>query len=304
MTKTNTDSIRRSVLGAALALTAGFIVVPAGALHAEGGTVLKSVPSSDLAILDPIWTTAQITGEHSFLIYDTLFSIDSSGMAQPQMLESYSVSDDGLSYTFVLRDGLTFHDGTPVEAADCVASVERWSKRRPDGEMMNAYGAKWTVVDARTFTLTLDKPYSNVEAGLGDNARPAFIMRQEDAATDAFEQIKTAVGSGPYMFDEEAWRPGSKVVYHKFAEYVPRSEPSDGFAGGKVAGPDTIEWTVIPDSATAVNALIAGEVDMVISPTPDLLPLLDADPNIETMTLSPIFITRVSTAADSESGKT
>lgn len=277
---------RRTVLSGAVTLAlAAVLGLPAAA---QDGSVLTVVPSSDLAILDPVWTTAQITGEHSFLIYDTLFSIDSAGMPQLQMLESSEVSEDGLTYTFTLREGLLFHDGSPVESADAVASIQRWSKRRPDGQMMDQYGAEWAVVDPRTFTLTLAKPYSNVEAGLGDNARPAFIMREEDASTDAFEQITTAIGSGPFMFDAEAWRPGSAVVYHKFDDYIPREEPSDGFAGGKIAGVDTIEWTVIPDSATAVNALIAGEVDMVINPTPDLLPLLQADPNIETETLSPI----------------
>ena len=282
-------TLLRGVGALAVALTlSSALPAPLSAQQAVPDTTLTVVPQADLAILDPVWTTAQITAEHAFLVYDTLFALDSEFVPQYQMLESHTVSDDGLTYTFVLRDGLAFSDGSPVEAADAVASIERWSVRSPEGKLMNARGAVYEVVDPKTFTLTLDEPFGMVEMAFGSNSRPVFVMREEEATTDAFEQVKTVIGSGPFVFDEEAWQPGSRIVYHASPTYVPRDEPADGFAGGKVAKVGTIEWTVIPDSGTAVNALVAGEVDMLEFPPHDLLPVLDANPTTESIIIDPV----------------
>ena len=84
---------------------------------------------SDLKILDPIWTTAYIVRNHGYMVYDTLFATDEKGEIKPQMVDKYEVSADKLTHTFTLRDGLLWHDGQPVTAEDCVASIKRWARQ-------------------------------------------------------------------------------------------------------------------------------------------------------------------------------
>ena len=104
-------------------------------------TMLRFIPQADLRSIDPIWTTAYVTRNFGYLVFDTLFALDKDFKPQPQMVDRWTVSDDKLTYTFTLRDGLKWHDGQPVRAADCVASIERWGKRDPFGQkLMQAVG--------------------------------------------------------------------------------------------------------------------------------------------------------------------
>src|SRR5215471_10479657 len=97
---------------------------------------LKFIPQADLRSIDPIWTTAYITRNHGYMVYDTLFAMDKDLVPQPQMVDKYEVSADKLKYTFTLRDGLKWHDGAPVKSADCIASLKRWEKRDPQGQKL------------------------------------------------------------------------------------------------------------------------------------------------------------------------
>ena len=266
--------IRRGALPAAtaMALAAG-LTFSSGSAFAE--TVLKVVPHSALKILDPIWTTAYISRNHGYMIYDTLFALDTKGNIQPQMVDSVSRSADGLTVTLTLRDGLKFHDGAAVTAADVVASVQRWGSKDAMGQKMMSFVDSLDATDDKTVTFNLNSPTGLVELALAKpSSNVPFIMPARIAATPGSEQISEYVGSGPYKFNNEKWEPGTKVVYEKFDEYVPRSEPTDGFAGAKVAKVDRVEWTPIRDMQQAVNALIAGEIDIIESVPADLLPLV------------------------------
>ena len=97
---------------------------------------LRFIPQADLRSIDPIWTTAYVTRNFGYLVFDTLFALDKDFKPQPQMVDTWKVSDDKLAWTFTLRPGLKWHDGTPVRAADCVASIERWGKRDPFGQKL------------------------------------------------------------------------------------------------------------------------------------------------------------------------
>ena len=267
---------RRTLLALACALP--FV---GGPLAAQEETVLRVIPHADLKNLDPIWTTAYITRNHGYLIYDTLFAMDENFEIHPQMAEGYEVSDDGLTYTITLRDGLTFHDGSDVTAEDVVASIERWGARDGMGQQLMAATESLTAVDDKTVELKLSEPYGLVLESLGKiSSNVPFIMPAEVAATDPFEQIEDYTGSGPFMFVEEEWVPGSKVVYEKFDDYVPRSEPPSAASGGKVAKVDRIEWLYFPDQTTAMNALMAGEVDFFEQPANDLAPIMEANPDL------------------------
>ena len=270
---------------------AGVVAMPAvigrRAHAAEASGTVKVVPEVDLKVLDPVWTTALITGTHAFLVYDTLFSADRDWRAHPQMIEKYERDEDGLNWRFKLRDGLGWHDGTEVTAYDCVASIRRWAVRSVPGKAMMERADRLDAVDDRSFILRLKEPFGLVPETLA-RGPTCFVMRTKEAETDPYTQIKTAIGSGPFIFLSEEWRPGARVVYRRNPNYRPRSEPASGVAGGKVAKVERVEWTIIPDPATATAALIAGEVDYLTNPVVDTLPLMRAEPNIAIDLLDPL----------------
>lgn len=240
-------------------------------------TVLKAKVHADLKNIDPIWTTAYITRNHGYMVYDTLFAMDEGFNVQPQMAESHQVSDDGLEHTIVLRDGLKWHDGQPVTAEDCIASIQRWGKRDGMGQQLMAKVGSIDALDATSFKITLTEPWGLLLQALGKmSSNVPFMMPKRFAETDAFEQIPEIIGSGPFRFVKDEWKPGSLVIYTKNLDYVPRSEPASGVAGGKVVNFDRVEWHYIPDDSTAVNALVAGEIDYLENPASDLLPILAA----------------------------
>ncbi|CAM3831593.1 ABC transporter substrate-binding protein [Bordetella tumulicola] len=259
-------------------LTAGLLLV-SGTASSE--STIRLAPTADLKTLDPLFNTAYITRNHGYMVFDTLFAQDSKGQAQPQMVDSWKKSENGKQWSFTLRDKLVFNDGTPVTAADCVASIERWAKKDTLGRLLMKAGASLKVVDDKTFELTLEKPFGLVLAALSKpSGMPLFIMPKRLADTDPSVPVTEMVGSGPFLFKKDEWVPGNKVVYVKNPNYTPRSEPADGLAGGKVAKVDRVEWIYIPDANTAAAALQNGEVDMIESVTPDFLPVLEGNSDI------------------------
>jgi peptide/nickel transport system substrate-binding protein len=270
---------------AAVALPAA---IGRGARGAEASGTVRVVPEVDLKVLDPIWTTALITGTHAYLVYDTLFAPDRQQQVHPQMVDKYERDEDGLTWRFKLRSNLGWHDGTPVTARDCIVSLRRWAVRSTTGKVMMERAERLDALDDDTFLLKLKEPFGLVLQTLGRGPPATFMMRAKDAETDPYTQITTAVGSGPFIFLPEEWRPGARVAYRRNPRYRSRSEPASGYAGGKIAKVERVEWTIIPDPATATAALIAGEVDYLTNPVVDNLPLLRADANIAIGLLDPL----------------
>ena len=264
----------RAITVTALALTAPMTA-------AAQPKVLRHVPQADLKVLDPVVNPAFITVQHSYMVYDQLFALDAQRRPQPQMAESWSLSPDGRTYTITLRPGLKFHDGSPVRAIDAMASIKRWTVKDPAGSQMPKLGMELRAIDDRTFTLTLREPWGMAIEAMGKPSWALFVMRESDAMRDVATAVTEVVGSGPFRFVRAEWVPGSKVVYERNPDYVPRAEPASYYSGGKVVKVDRVEWTVIPDAATAVSALIQGEVDIVEAPAIDLLPLLAKAPNVK-----------------------
>lgn len=239
-------------------------------------TTAKFVMHAPLRVLDPILTTAYVTRNHGYLVYDTLFSMDATGHPKPQMVDTWTVSEDGLTYAFTLRPGLKFHDGALVTADDVVASIQRWQNGDPTiGNRLKQATADLKPTGPATFTLTLAKPYGLVLESLAKESSPVpFIMPKRIASVPASQAITETIGSGPYQFVQADFQPGVKATYVKFADYVPRKEAASAFAGGKVARVDRLELVNIPDSQTAVNALRNGEIDFLEDVPPDLMPQL------------------------------
>lgn len=271
----------RRILGLTAAAVLAVPVFLGQAAPAASETVLRVIPHADLKNVDPIWTTAYITRNHGYMVYDTLFAMDENLKPQPQMVDSWSISADKLTWTFVLRDGLAWHDGAPVTAADCVASLERWGKRDGMGQALMDVAESLSAADDKTIVLRLKKPYGLVLESIGKiSSNVAFMMPERLARTDPLEQVPEVIGSGPFKFSKDEWVPGSKVVYSKNEAYVPRSEAPSFAAGGKLAKVDRVEWIYFPDQTTAMNALINGEVDYFETPSPDLATVLKTSPGV------------------------
>ena len=252
-------------------------------------TTLRFIPQADLRSIDPIWTTAYVTRNFGYLVFDTLFALDKNFKPQPQMVDHWQVSDDKLTYTFVLRDGLKWHDGQPVRAVDCIASIERWGKRDPFGQKLMEAVAEIKPLDDKTFAIALRTPFPLLLNALGKlSSNVPFMMPERLAKTDPYKQIPEAVGSGPFKFVKSEWVPGNKAVFVKNTEYVPRKEPPSFASGGKVAKVDRVEWLYIPDSATASAALNAGEADWYEQPPADLLPVFAGNPDVVVATVDPL----------------
>jgi peptide/nickel transport system substrate-binding protein len=239
--------------------------------------------------LDPHWTTAYVTRNHGYLVFDTLYGQNGNYKTSPQMLGNHSVDNDGRLWTLILREGLLWHDGEPVLARDCVASIRRWARRDAFGDALITATDELSALDDRTIQFRLKKPFPLLPDALGKSPSPMCAMMPERLAnTDPFKQITEIVGSGPYRYVAAERIQGARNVYQRFDKYKPRdSGTPDWTAGPKIAHFDRIEWTTIPDDATKAAALQGGEQDWWENPTADLLPLLNKDKNVVVRVLDP-----------------
>ena len=275
----------RRIIGLASAVGVACAVAAGTASAQDDKITVRSIPIGNLKVLDPIWTTAYITRNHAYMVWDTLFATDADGAIQPQMVDSWETSDDGLTWTFTLRDGLKWHDGAPVTAEDCVASIKRWGARDGMGQTLMDFTDSVEAVDDKTFKLVLNEPVGFVLDAFGKiDSNVPFMMPKRIAETDPNEQIEEIIGSGPFRFVADEWVPGSEVVYEKFEDYVPRDEPPSLAAGGKVVHIDRVESVYMPDAGVAMAALGSGEVDLHESPPTELLPMVEGNPDV---TLAP-----------------
>lgn len=271
-----------------LQATGAALALPAVA-RGQNARVLKFIPQADLAVLDPIWTTAYVTRNHAFMVFDTLYGQDGHYDVSPQMVAGHIVENDGRLWRLTLRDGLKWHDGEKVLARDCTASIRRWGRRDAFGQALLAATDELSAPDDRTIQFRLNKPFPLLPNALGKSPSPMPAMMPERLAdTDPFTQVTEMVGSGPYKFIASERVPGARVVYERFADYVPRSGGApDWTAGPKVVHFDRVEWTTITDAATAAAALQSGEQDWWDYANSDLLPMLRRARNLKVTVQDP-----------------
>ena len=272
--------LRRNFLKTSAA--AGATLAAPHLARSEASRVLRFIPQSDVTALDPVWTSVYVTRNHAYLVFDTLYGQDDALRTQPQMVAGHTIESDGLVWRLRLRDGLMFHDGTPVLARDCVASIRRWAARDAFGQTLMLTTNELSAADDKTIVFRLKAPFPLLPDALGKigvNMLP--IMPERLAQTDPFKQVTEMVGSGPFRFAADERVVGSRVVYTRFEQYQPR----EGGVAQSTAGPkrvffDRVEWTVIPDAATAAAAMQRGEADWWEQPSFDLVPLLQEDPHL------------------------
>lgn len=239
--------------------------------RADKTSTLTFVPTSDLTILDPVVTAGRPTRNHAYLVFDTLYGLDTNWQAQPQMVEAHELSDDGLSWSLKLRDGLRFHDKEPVLARDVIASICRFAPRISFVSALMAATNDLSAHDDRTVQFRLKRPFPHLpEALAGPGANVPAIMPERLATTSPYKPVSEVIGSGPYRFLPEEHISGAHAGYERFPLYQPRADGAVGFtAGPKVAHFDRVEWISL-DPFSAMAALRQGEVDWWEAPPPDL----------------------------------
>ena len=270
----------RALIASGIITVSALMAAPAALAQEK---VLKVVPHSNLAILDPIWTTQYMVRNHGYMIYDTLFGTDANSQIKPQMVESWTESPDKRLWTFKLRKGLEFHDGKPVTGEDVIASLQRWGKRDAMGSALMQFVTKMDSPTPDTFRIFLGEANGFMIEALGKpSSNVPFIMPKRIAETDPFKQIEEHIGSGPYTFKRDEFKPGDKAVYLKNTKYVPRSEPPSGTTGGKVVYVDRVEWNLaLRDAQAQLSALQKGEVDIIEALGFDFYEAAKTDPNIQ-----------------------
>ena len=232
---------RRSFLAgsATAALVRPSLAQPALGGHAR---TLTYVPQANLTSLDPVWTTALVTRNCAAMIFETLYGRDEKLNPKPQMVEGHQVENDGLRWTMRLRDGLLFHDGTPVLARDCVASLLRWMNRDPIGQSIADRMDALEASDDSMLVFRLNKPFASLPSALAKTQPTPVIMPERLAKTDPFKQIPEAIGSGGVVLDYDApladWVAAVRRLWNDNREYDRLSGLARSFAGRPELDPD------------------------------------------------------------------
>jgi peptide/nickel transport system substrate-binding protein len=262
-------------------------------LRAAGKTTLRFIPVIDLAFVDPIFSPAQVSRTHGYMVFDTLYGMNTKLEISPQMVEGHSVENDGLLWNLTLREGLRWHDGEKVLARDCVTSIRRWAKRDAFGDALMQATDEVSAPDDKTIRFRLKRPFPYLPYALGKVSAPAcFMMPERLANTDPFSLIPEVIGSGPFRYKADERVPGARNVYERFDLYKPReSGVADWTAGPKIVHYDRVEWTTMPDAATGTSALQAGEQDWQETMPHDLLPVVRRNSSLRTAILDPLGFT-------------
>ena len=270
---------RRTLLKAA---ATGLTGLPRFSIAQPANTrVLRFVPQANLTLLDPIITTAAVTANHAWMVWDTLFGVNAAQQPKPQMAEGYTVSDDGRTYLVRLRDGLKWHDGSRygrriVRPAWRAGRHAIRSARRSPRSSIPGVQRRRSHDQSRTEAAVPIADRGNRQARRADRIHDAGTGRedrpvQDDHGDSRFRPI-------PVLTDQ--FVAGSSAAWAKFDGYVPRQEPAEWTSGGKVAHFERIEWKIMPDAATASAALQNGEVDWYEQVQADLVPLLKRSSDI------------------------
>jgi peptide/nickel transport system substrate-binding protein len=277
---------RRSTLR--LAAAAPVIGLP-NIVRAASRTTLGFVPVIDLAFVDPIYSAAQVSRNHGFMVYDTLYGSSAALEISPQMLSGHVVSNDSRQWDLTLREGLRWHDGERVLARDCTASIRRWAARDSFGTALLRATDELSAPDDRTIRFKLKRPFPLLPAALGKVAVPApFMMPERLATQDPFKPLAEMVGSGPFRFVADERVSGARNVYARFDGYQPRTVGKpDWTSGPKIVHYDRVVWTTMPDAATAAAALQTGEQDWQETTPHDLVPLMRRAPGVTVRVLDP-----------------
>ncbi len=259
-----------------------------GADAPKRGGVLRVGMLGEPPALDAHWTTASITETLTNHVYEGLYSLDSANRPIPMLAESHSVSRDGLTYTFKLRQGIKFHNGREMTSEDVVASLARWGKQSVYGKTLFDKVTDLRAADRYTVELKLRERVAIVLISLAvPNNFAAIYPREIAEKFPPQTKITEYVGTGPFKVVE--WRPDQYIRMVRFEEYKPRNEPPDGYGGGKTAYVDEIRWIPVPDVATRVAQVETGELDFADDLNLDAYDRLKTNPSVRPIIAKPYY---------------
>ncbi|GAB3120583.1 ABC transporter substrate-binding protein [Glaciibacter psychrotolerans] len=280
-------ALARRATAATAALAAGALILTGcGSSTGEAGSgaatgVVNVVSPAQPESLDPQISTDSIMAEITLPVYETLVTVDSDLAVQPMLAESFERSEDGLEYTFMLRKGVKFQDGSDLDADDVVASMNRWDRVSIAAQEAFA-GAEWTKVDDLTVTLTVPSAsflhllyLSNVTTAYSA-ILPSEVI--EKVGDNPIEDLADFIGTGPYKI--ASWDADQSIVIEKWDDYQPRAEASSGFAGAKEATLDQVIFSFVPDASTRSLGILSGQYDATTELPFDSLDQFTEDPNL------------------------
>lgn len=244
------------------------------------GGSLKIVPQGSLKSVDPQWTTLIVTAHVARHTMEGLFQLDDSFSPAPMLVDSWDVSDDGLTWTFGLRDGLVYHDGRAVTASDVVGSFDRVKEKAGMYKrLMGEFGAEMSATDDATVMVTLSEPTALVLDSIHTNQSFApYVLPEEIHTLPQSESAQDVMGTGPFKF--VSWAPGDRWIAERWVDYAKRDEPTSALAGGHTVYVDTIEWIEIPDMASRIAALTVGQVHALDEFKADFVPQIKDNPDL------------------------
>lgn len=226
----------------------------------------------DLDTLDPAGTTTTTVANMIDYTVETLIQIDEEGAVVPHLATEWEVADDGLTYTLELQEGVEFHDGTPFDAEAVVFTFERLL----DEEVAVPIRAPFEAIEAveatgeHTVEMRLSQPFPPLLSALSFSAAAIISPASTEEQGNTYTDYRHPIGTGPYMFSE--YREGERFVVERFEGYW-SDEPYY----------DTVEFQIVPEAATRVSLLRAGQIDMTILPPVSDIPALEEDPETEVL---------------------
>ncbi len=245
----------------------------------RGGT-LRVGALGEPPTLDEHQTTANLVADVTYPMYETLFAYNANYEPVPHLVDEYTASDDGLIHTMKLREGVPFHNGDIMTAADVHASITRWSQISGLGKNLFEHVDELVEVDDLTVEFRLSSPFGPLLTALANNTQgctihPKAIM---ETGIDPLASDDQFIGTGPYMLSER--QADAYIRMTRFEDYAGRDEPTDGYAGAKHAYPDMIEFIPVPDEAARVAGLQAGDYETAMEISNDQYEVLSTSPGI------------------------
>jgi len=242
----------------------------------KGGT-LKWAMIGEPPALDPMFTTATVTANFGWHVFEGLFTKNDAQAPKLALLEKYEPASDGKKVTMTLRKGVPFHNDKEVTSADVEASLKRYIEISARGKQVLGALDKMSAPDKYTVVLEFKEPRSGILPVFLSQAE-AFVMPAEDAAKYGKDKITNPIGTGPYKFVEH--QPDRMIRMQRFDKYATREEAADGSAGKKVAYIDEIQYIPVPEESVRADGVGTGEYHFGDSLAPDSYARVNGVPNV------------------------
>lgn len=250
----------------------------------RGGTLRVATIGEPLT-LDEHQTTAEITAIIGYCMYEGLFTYDPGFQPIPELAETHTISEDGLTHTLTLRQGVPFHNGEIMTADDVIASLERWGEISGVGKSLMAATDELVKVDDHTIEFHLNEPYGTLAIALAHNTQACVIYPKSVIDAGGLDPLTEFIGTGPYRLVE--WRPDAYIRFERFDDYAAIEGEPNGYGGHKYAFVDQIEFIPVPDEAARVAGLQAGDYQLGMDIGNDQYDVLNGAPGIIAEILEP-----------------